>query len=134
MYMYTVCIFLLFSLFYICTYACAVHVHVHVPLLYFSDDDLKLNSQTFNWPEKMDPIFEVSQRRLLSRREKAEADLKEKVVKFEEQLTEYHNTIELYKDKEVMLKSLHMHISDIILLFIYRFLVMLMTLDLLLSS
>lgn len=130
MYMYTVCIFLLFSLFYICTYACTVHV----PLLYFSDDDLKLNSQTFNWPEKMDPIFEVSQRRLLSRREKAEADLKEKVVKFEEQLTEYHNTIELYKDKEVMLKSLHMHISDIILLFIYRFLVMLMTLDLLLSS
>ena len=82
-----------------CTY-----VHVLVPLLSFSDDDLKLNSQTFNWPDKMDPIFEVSQRRLLSRREKAEAELKEKVVKFEEQLTEYHNTIELYKDKEVLIK------------------------------
>ena len=65
------------------------------------DDDLKLNSQTFNWPAKMDPIFEVSQKRLLSRRERAENDLKERTTKFEEQLTEYHNVIETFKEKEV---------------------------------
>lgn len=65
------------------------------------DDDLKLNSQTFNWPAKMDPIFEVSQKRLLSRRERAENDLKERMTKFEEQLTEYHNVIETFKEKEV---------------------------------
>lgn len=43
-----------------------------------SEDDLKLNSQTFNWPARMEPIFEVSQERLGSRREKAENKIKEK--------------------------------------------------------
>ena len=42
------------------------------------EEDLKLNSQTFNWPGRMDPIFEVSQQRLASRREKAENQVKER--------------------------------------------------------
>ena len=37
-----------------------------------SEEDIKLNSQTFNWPARMDPIFEVSQQRLAARREKAD--------------------------------------------------------------
>lgn len=44
------------------------------------EEDLKLNSQTFNWPAKMDPIFDVSLQRLTGAREKAENKLKEKCV------------------------------------------------------
>ncbi len=42
------------------------------------EEDIKLNSHTFNWPSRMEPIFEVSQQRLASRREKSENQLKEK--------------------------------------------------------
>ena len=49
----------------------------------------------------MDPIFEVSQKRLTSRREKAENDVKAKRSKFEERLTEYQDQVDSYKDKEV---------------------------------
>lgn len=42
------------------------------------EEDIKLNSQTFNWPGRMDPIFEVSQQRLSARREKAENEVKER--------------------------------------------------------
>lgn len=42
------------------------------------EEDIKLNSQTFNWPARMEPIFEVSQQRLASRREKSENEVKER--------------------------------------------------------
>jgi hypothetical protein len=45
-----------------------------------NEDDIKLNCQTFNWPGRMEPIFEVSQQRLTSRREMAEEKVKEKYV------------------------------------------------------
>lgn len=67
----------------------------------YTEDDIKLNSQTFNWPAKMDPIFEVSQKRLLTKKDKSEQELKDKVAKFEELLNEYHSTIESYREKEV---------------------------------
>ena len=44
-------------------------------------EDLDLNSKTFQWPALMDPIFEVSQQRLLSRREEAEDQVKAKSVR-----------------------------------------------------
>ncbi len=42
------------------------------------DDDIKLNSQTFNWPARMEPIFEVAQQRFATKREVAEDKVKEK--------------------------------------------------------
>jgi len=42
------------------------------------DDDIKLNSQTFNWPGRMEPIFDVSQHRLTAKREVVENELKKK--------------------------------------------------------
>ena len=66
---------------------------------------MKLNSQTFNWPGRMDPIFEVSQKRLVSKREKAENEVKERVQKFEELLVEYQNEVDTYKEKEVSRNS-----------------------------
>ena len=49
----------------------------------------------------MDPIFDVSQKRLATRREKIENDLKERIKDFEELLVKYQNEIDTYKDKEV---------------------------------
>lgn len=43
-----------------------------------SEEDIKLNSQTFNWPARMEPIFEISQQRLTARREIAEEKIKER--------------------------------------------------------
>lgn len=43
-----------------------------------SEDDIKLNSQTFNWPARMEPIFEVAQQRLTTKREVAEEKVKER--------------------------------------------------------
>lgn len=42
------------------------------------EEDIKLNSQTFNWPARMEPIFEVCQQRLNSRREAVEEKVKER--------------------------------------------------------
>ena len=44
------------------------------------EEDIKLHNQTFNWPGRMDPIFEVSQQRLATRREKAENELNDRYV------------------------------------------------------
>ena len=42
------------------------------------EEDMKWNSQTFNWPAKMDPIFEVSEKRLANQREKVENEIKDR--------------------------------------------------------
>jgi len=42
------------------------------------ESDLKLNSDTFNWPNKMTPMFDVSQQRLVARREEAEKQIKDR--------------------------------------------------------
>ena len=62
---------------------------------------MKLNSQLFNWPARMDPIFEVSQKRLASRREKAEKDVKDRREEFEQTLKDYEDQIEGLREKEV---------------------------------
>lgn len=43
-----------------------------------NEDDIRLNSMVFNWPARMDPIFDMSQQRLTARREKAEEVLKDR--------------------------------------------------------
>ena len=37
-----------------------------------TEEDIKLNSQTFNWPARMNPIFDVCQQRMTSKRELVE--------------------------------------------------------------
>ncbi len=43
-----------------------------------SEDDIRLNSMVFNWPGRMEPIFDMSQQRLAVKREKSEEALKER--------------------------------------------------------
>ncbi len=44
------------------------------------EEDLELNSQTFQWPARIDPIFEISQHKLVTRREAAENEIKKRSV------------------------------------------------------
>ena len=74
-------------MYYFALCAC-VYVYIHKTLCHIrqvchcllacKEEDMKWNSQTFNWPAKMDPIFEVSEKRLANQREKAENEVKEK--------------------------------------------------------
>ena len=66
-----------------------------------AEEDMKLNSQTFNWPARMEPIFEVSQARLTGRREKVEQELRTHREQFEARLEEYHAAVEVFQEKEV---------------------------------
>ena len=66
-----------------------------------SEEDIRLNSQTFNWPAKMDPIFEVSMKRITSKRDRAESEMKERVEEFEQLLTTYQNEVDVLKEKDV---------------------------------
>ena len=66
-----------------------------------SEEDLKLNSQTFKWPARMEPIFEVSQTRLVKRREKIEQELRARKEKFEARLEGYHGAVEVFKEMEI---------------------------------
>ena len=66
-----------------------------------SEEDLKLNSQTFKWPARMEPIFEVSQTRLVKRREKAEQELRARKERFEARLEGYHAAVEVFQEKEM---------------------------------
>ena len=65
------------------------------------EEDLKLNSQTFKWPARMEPIFEVSQAKLVKKREKVEEELRERKKRFEARLEEYHTTVEQLQEKEI---------------------------------
>lgn len=65
------------------------------------EEDLKLNSQTFRWPARMEPIFEVSQSRLAKKREKVEEDLRDRRKRFEARLEEYDTAVEQFQEKEI---------------------------------
>jgi hypothetical protein len=43
--------------------------------LCFSDEDIKLNSNLFLWPDQIEDVFESSRNLLMSKRDQAEMDL-----------------------------------------------------------
>ena len=65
------------------------------------EEDLKLNSQTFKWPARMEPIFEVSQARLVKKREKVEQELRGRRERFEARLEGYHAAVEVFQEREI---------------------------------
>lgn len=66
-----------------------------------AEEDIKLNSQTLTWPSRMEPIFEVSQKKLATRRETAENQLKGRRAKFEETISTFQAEVESYQEKEL---------------------------------
>jgi len=65
------------------------------------DEDIKLNSQVFHWPEQLQTIFDASSTKLQTGREKSEDEVKSKVKAFEEKLAGYEKEVEGFKKKEV---------------------------------
>ena len=55
----------------------------------------------FHWPEHIQTVFELSQTRILNRREHAEEETKKKVAAFEDRLNEYQKEVDSFRKKEV---------------------------------
>nr|KAG5713480.1 hypothetical protein BaRGS_025028 [Batillaria attramentaria] len=68
----------------------------------FPFEDIKLNSTVFHWPEHIKSVLELSQNRILSRRDNLEEDLRKRVSAFEDKLAEYMKEVEQFKKKEFM--------------------------------
>ena len=60
-----------------------------------------MNSQTINWPSKMEPIFEVGQKKLATRRETAESQLKKRRIEFEETISAFQTEADSYREREL---------------------------------
>jgi dynein heavy chain len=55
---------------------------------FLSDEDIKLNGVTFTWPSRILPIFELSKKRMLQKKAKAQDDLKAKIQSTNEEMDE----------------------------------------------
>jgi dynein heavy chain len=67
-------------------------------LTLLKQDHLDLNTMTFTWPKRIIPILEHHDRIIGSSREKAEAQLKERRIKFEAELEELRQQVEELRD------------------------------------
>ncbi|XP_026982494.1 dynein axonemal heavy chain 3 [Sagmatias obliquidens] len=65
-------------------------------------EDIKLNSTLFLWPDQIEDIFENSRNLLLSKRDQAETDLIKRCSEFEAKLEGYNKELEGFRKREVM--------------------------------
>ncbi|WAQ96862.1 DYH3-like protein [Mya arenaria] len=65
-------------------------------------EDIKLNSQVFHWPENIKAVFELSQNRILSKREHIEEELRQRTKAYEDRLGDMMKEVEGFKRKEFM--------------------------------
>lgn len=72
-----------------------------IPVFFYLDEDIKLNSQLFQWPQRILTTFETATNRLMSRRDHVEDEVRRKRRAFEAKLDEYNREVESYKKKEV---------------------------------
>uniref|UniRef100_A0A2K5ETG1 Dynein axonemal heavy chain 3 n=1 Tax=Aotus nancymaae TaxID=37293 RepID=A0A2K5ETG1_AOTNA len=68
----------------------------------FADEDIKLNSTLFLWPDQIEDIFENSRNLLLHKRNQAQMDLIKRCSEFESKLEVYHKELEGFRKREVM--------------------------------
>ncbi|XP_012645608.2 dynein axonemal heavy chain 3 [Microcebus murinus] len=66
------------------------------------NEDIKLNSTLFLWPDQIEDIFENSRNLLLSKRDQAEMDLIKRCSEFESKLEGYSKELEGFRKREVM--------------------------------
>ncbi|XP_053412126.1 dynein axonemal heavy chain 3 [Nycticebus coucang] len=66
------------------------------------NEDIKLNSTLFLWPDQIEDIFENSRNLLLSKRDQAEMDLIKRCAEFESKLEGYNKELEAFRKREVM--------------------------------
>ena len=68
-------------------------------------DDMAMNASTLKWPERVEPMFEVAQRRVDETRQGTESELKTRVADFEKKLEDYCAQIEAFREKADNLRS-----------------------------
>ncbi|CAD5122382.1 DgyrCDS10813 [Dimorphilus gyrociliatus] len=68
---------------------------------FMPNEDIKLNSQLFQWPQRILNTFETATNRLMNRRDQVEDEVRRKRRAFEAKLEEYHKEVESYKKKEL---------------------------------
>ncbi|XP_071813132.1 dynein axonemal heavy chain 3-like isoform X2 [Apostichopus japonicus] len=66
------------------------------------NEDIKLNSTVFHWPDRIQSVFELSRSRLMTKREQAEDEVRKKVQLFEEKLNEYNKEVDSFRKKEML--------------------------------
>ncbi|XP_028914074.1 dynein heavy chain 3, axonemal isoform X2 [Ornithorhynchus anatinus] len=67
-----------------------------------SQEDIKLNSTVFLWPDQIEVVFETSRTQLFNKREQAETALIKRCSEFEGKLENYHKEVESFKKRDVM--------------------------------
>ncbi|XP_037670654.1 dynein heavy chain 3, axonemal isoform X2 [Choloepus didactylus] len=65
-------------------------------------EDIKLNSTLFLWPDQIEDIFEKSRNLLLNKRDQAEMDLIKRCSEFGSKLEGYSKELESFRKREVM--------------------------------
>ncbi|XP_021092936.1 dynein heavy chain 3, axonemal isoform X6 [Heterocephalus glaber] len=66
------------------------------------EEDIKVNSTVFLWPDQIENIFENSRNLLLTKRDQAEMDLIKRCAEFESRLESYGKELEGFRKREVM--------------------------------
>ncbi|KAJ3098250.1 Dynein heavy chain 3, axonemal [Phlyctochytrium planicorne] len=69
---------------------------------FMSDEDIKLNGVTFTWPTRILPIFELSKKRMLQKKAKAQEDLKVKITSTNEEIDECFEQVTKFQDFGIM--------------------------------
>ncbi|XP_078413797.1 dynein axonemal heavy chain 3 [Cetorhinus maximus] len=67
-----------------------------------SDDDLRLNSQVFNWPEQIVLMLDLHRDRLLNKRDDVEEDLRSRIKEFQKKVVAYGKEVDSFKRKEII--------------------------------
>ncbi|XP_038676444.1 dynein heavy chain 3, axonemal isoform X3 [Scyliorhinus canicula] len=66
------------------------------------DDDIRLNSQVFNWPEQIVLMLDLHRDRLLNKRDDVEEDLRNRIKEFQKKVVAYGKEVDSFKKKEII--------------------------------
>lgn len=69
---------------------------------FMSEEDIKLNGVTFTWPSRIMPIFDLSKKRMLQKKAKAQEDLKIKTQATTDELNECMEQVSKFQDYGIM--------------------------------
>ncbi|KAJ3222668.1 Dynein heavy chain 3, axonemal [Clydaea vesicula] len=69
---------------------------------FMTEEDIKMNGVTFTWPTRILPIFDLSKKRLLQKKTKAQDDLKVKTQTTNDELDECYEQVSKFQDFGLM--------------------------------
>ncbi|KAJ3188443.1 Dynein heavy chain 3, axonemal [Gaertneriomyces sp. JEL0708] len=69
---------------------------------FMTEEDIKLNGVTFTWPGRILPIFDLSKKRMLQKKAKAQEDLKVKISATNDELDDCFEQVNKFQDYGIM--------------------------------